>query len=133
MIDFEKDLQKLAAKMQDDKYAQKVYAALCNVVWVHKSRPENYKQVQEDIWIKSEWNRAEWEYSCSWRSAGALVADIRDKGENYLDFYCNGNEGNVDEEVAEDLKVLDWEVDQDNHERWKKIQENQKGVNELEY
>ena len=130
---FEKDLEKLKVKILDDKYAQKVYAALCNVVWIHSSRPENYKQIQEESWITGTWLRVDWDYSCSWRSAGGLVASIQDKGGDYMDFYCSGDEGNVDQEVAKDLKVLGWEPDVDNEERWQNVRDNQAGINELDY
>lgn len=47
--------------------------------------------------------------SYSWRSTGGLVADVLGEGD-YLDWYCSGGEGNVDEEVAEDLKEIGWTV-----------------------
>ncbi len=48
----------------------------------------------------------------SWRSTGALVADILGEGD-YLDWYCSGNEGRVDEEVEADLKEIGWVVESD--------------------
>jgi hypothetical protein len=50
-----------------------------------------------------------------------------------MDFYCSGDEGNVDQEVAKDLKVLGWEPDVDNEERWQNVRDNQAGINELDY
>ena len=47
-------------------------------------------------------------FSCSWRYAGGLIAQIRSKGENYLDFYCSGNEGKVSEEIKKDLNEMGW-------------------------
>ncbi len=85
---FKRDLWKLEFRIQDDSYAQALYAALCNVQWLHYSQePKNA-------------------YGCTWRYAGGLVADMRDKGENYLDFYCSGNEGKVRKDVKDDLLVL---------------------------
>lgn len=49
-----------------------------------------------------------WMYCCSWRYAGGLVADIRENGESYIDFYCSGREGEIDQEVLDDLSTLGW-------------------------
>lgn len=54
--------------------------------------------------------KGEYSTGYSWRSTGALVADIIGYGD-YLDWYCSGGEGNVDEEVFEDLKEIGWTVD----------------------
>lgn len=70
----------------DDSFAQNLYASLCNTIWVNKST--------NDI------------YSCSWRYAGSFVANIRDIGEDYLDFYCSGGEGRKHSEVYNALKKL---------------------------
>lgn len=88
---FHKDLiECLSDKMKkDDKYALDMYRALCNMRWQN--------DFLEDV------------YSCSWRYAGGLVAEIRNKGEDYLDFYCSGNEGRVSEEVKLDLNDLGWD------------------------
>jgi hypothetical protein len=63
--------------MSDITVANKVYANLCNLVW--------YDEV----------------ISQSWRGAGGFVADIRNLDEDYMDFYCSGNEGRVDAEIEE--------------------------------
>ena len=52
----------------------------------------------------------DWIYSCSWRYAGGMIAEIRDVGEDYLDFYCSGNESIVDDEIREDLEKIGWFV-----------------------
>ncbi len=52
--------------------------------------------------------RYDYVYSCSWRTAGSIVAEIRNKGENYLNFYCSGNEGTVDDEFYFDMKEYGW-------------------------
>ena len=65
-------------------YAQNLYAALCNMQW----QPI-------DIWpiLKNE------VWSCSWRHAGGIIADIRNSlpanpdgstTEEYIDWYCSG-------------------------------------------
>ena len=68
-------------KMSDITFANKVYANLCNLVW--------YDYINDEVISKS------------WRSAGGFVADIRNIGEDYMDFYCSGNEGQVDKEIEE--------------------------------
>ena len=67
--------------MSDITFANKVYANLCNLVW--------YDYINDEV------------ISSSWRGAGGIVADIRNIGEDYMDFYCSGNEGEVDPEIEE--------------------------------
>jgi len=129
---FIKALTSLKKKLKDDKYAQKVYAALCNVVWVHQSKPQNYKEEQEKNMRDPSTPEPLWQWACSWRGAGGLVADVRNKGEDYLNFYCSGNEEEIDEEVADDLKVLGWEPDLDYYSRLKVIQDHD-SLNEIGY
>ena len=59
------------------------------------------------------------EWSCSWRYAGGIVADIRNIEEDYLDFYCSGigsnhedyvGESFVTDEIREDLLKLGWTI-----------------------
>ena len=70
----------------DRRFAEDLYRALCNISWFRAAR----------------------EWSCTWRGAGGIVADLRDLGEEYIDFYCSGREGTVTEEVARELKQLGW-------------------------
>ena len=89
--DMEADLntsQSLKDLIQDHKKAIAMYGSLCNVDW--------YK------------NGIRW--SCSWRYAGGLVADLRNQNEAYLDYYCSGNEGTIDDEIAEEFAKLGWTV-----------------------
>ena len=69
-------------------YARHLYAALCNNRF--------FKNDQE--------------WTCSWRQSGAIVADLRNQGECYLDFYCSGNESIVTEEIEKDLLDLGWTI-----------------------
>ena len=78
-------------------YSQNLYAALCNNRFFY----------------------GEEEWTCSWRFAGGIVADLRDMGEDYITFYCSGiaskengyvPEGVVTEEISLDLMKLGWTV-----------------------
>lgn len=70
-----------------ENYAKRLYAALCN----------------------NEFQKNGKEWSCSWRHAGGILADMIEKGD-YIDFYCSGFEGYVFEDVKQDLLKLGWEV-----------------------
>lgn len=81
----------------NDIYSQNLYAAMANNLF--------YK------------NDEEW--SCSWRYAGGVVADIRNKGESYIDWYCSGignhhdgyvGESFVTDEIRSDLLELGWTI-----------------------
>lgn len=89
--EFKKIITKnLSEKVKDESFAKQLYASLCNTIWYNKNT--------EDI------------YSCTWRYAGGLVAEMRCKGENYLDFYCSGGEGCYHAEVYKELKNLGYEA-----------------------
>ena len=99
-----------------DNYAQNLYAAMCNMDW--QSR-EFWQEMKGETW------------SCSWRHAGGIVADMQEKGD-YIDWYCSGignnelgngldgtvpdvtdgrnyvPEGVVTEEIELDLNQLGW-------------------------
>lgn len=136
---FERDLRKLKKKFIDYKYAQRMYAALCNNVWVHTSKPKNYQEIQEKGWISPVYkSRPAWEFSTSWRGAGAMVAQIR-KGEDYMDYYCSGiinhdavDESKICEEIEIDLNKMGWEHDKDYDERLEVVYEH-RDLNRLEY
>ena len=124
-----KDAAWFVAKVRaSESYAQNVYAALCNNAF---QKLEVLPVLRDDIW------------SCSWRSAGGIVADIRCEGD-YMDWYCSGirdtglyyedglttplseeqmtnmavtskfvAESVITQEVREDLKQLGWVVVED--------------------
>jgi hypothetical protein len=102
--------ERILKKVRDsDKYAQNLYAALCN----------NEFRKLDVIPILTE---SKWE--CSWRHAGGIIADMRQTGD-YIDWYCSGTgfgldngdkngtkgyvaEGIVTQEILNDLKDLRW-------------------------
>jgi hypothetical protein len=94
-----------------DRYAQNLYAALCNNDFQH--------QAVMPILRDQHWG-------CSWRYAGGIVADMREQGD-YMDWYCSGigdglgngdadgvkgyvGEGTVTDEIRDDLLRLGWRV-----------------------
>lgn len=77
-----------------DVYAQNLYAAMCN----------NDFQKNEFMPLLS--GRT---WSCSWRYAGGVIADMREQGD-YIDWYCSGIRGEplTDEEfnlLTEDQQI----------------------------
>ena len=95
----------------NESYAQNLYAALCNNQFV-----------KNDVWPVLQDER----WSCTWRYAGGIIADIREEGD-YLDWYCTGirgshdmggsapepdqgyvGEGYVTDEIKSDLFKLGW-------------------------
>jgi hypothetical protein len=114
-----KDAQWLVDKVRSsDAYAQNLYAALCNNAF---QKLEVVPVLRDEVW------------SCTWRYAGGVVADIRCEGD-YMDWYCSGIHGDPEEidyaaaeaqgfeiqkyvsesivtdEIRQDLKLLGWTV-----------------------
>ena len=88
----ELDLQALSPELRaDDAFAVEVYCALCNVDWRHADGTTGHG---------------------SWRYSAGLVATLRGRGEDYLDFYCSGlrahAEGTISERAARALAALGW-------------------------
>jgi len=98
-----------------ESYAQNLYAAMCN---------NSFQKLDVLPILKDE------RWSCSWRYAGGIIADMRQEGD-YIDWYCSGIGGKsqdmggsylrddfvaeslVTDEIKEDLKRLGWIVIQD--------------------
>ena len=112
-----------------EEYAQNLYAAMCN---------NDFQKLEVWPLLKGE------TYSCSWRYAGGIVADMIEQGD-YIDWYCSGIRGGASEEeltamteeqrtkykwydekfvsesvvtdeVREDLKKLGWNVIEENND-----------------
>jgi hypothetical protein len=89
-----------------DSYAQNIYAALCN---------NDFTKLAVIPILKEQ------KWSCSWRHAGGIVADMQGEGD-YINWYCSGigdhqgvtsgyvAEGRVTEEIKQDLQKLGWVV-----------------------
>ena len=94
-----------------DTYAQNLYAAMCN---------RDFQKLDVIPILKSE------TWSCSWRHAGGIIADMQQKGD-YINWYCSGigdglgngdadgtkgyvGEGRVTDEIRQDLERLGWVV-----------------------
>jgi hypothetical protein len=91
-LDLEQDLfanSTIKDKCKHSKvYSQNLYAAMCN---------------NRFFYGENEW-------TCSWRMSGGIVADLRDCGEDYLNYYCSGMinlDGSVSESVVTDEIRLD--------------------------
>jgi hypothetical protein len=103
-----------------DAYAQNLYAAMCNNSF---QRLEVFPILKDESW------------SCSWRYAGGIIADMRQEGD-YIDWYCSGIRGTgndddpygedpqfearsfvsecfVTDEIREDLERLGWTLHKD--------------------
>jgi len=124
--------QWICQKAKDSKsYAQNLYAAMCNNEFekIQSATPEGVMNVLSDKIPK---------WSCSWRYAGGIVADMREEGD-YIEWYCSGirdvgygqdeemelndeqpirfevtkkyvAESYVTDEIRVDLRNLGWEV-----------------------
>ena len=81
----------------DEAYAQNLYAAMCNNDFIKR---EMWPILKEQKW------------SCSWRYAGGIIADMRQEGD-YIDWYCSGirdtfhNEDPIDDFTPEQLARLE--------------------------
>lgn len=110
-ISLEKEMKEdvvVIAYLENKQIGVTFYRALCNMQWkkrnfltTEEQTIAKLKGIQPDVW------------SCSWRYAGGIIADIRNKhynaNEDYLDFYCSGQEGFVHTIVKECFDRMGWE------------------------
>lgn len=91
-------------------YTQNLYAAMCN------------NQFQRNhFWLILKDER----WSCTWRYAGGIAANLMGNNGDYMDFYCSGigfwdkegvvddrsvPEGMITDEIRADLKSIGWNV-----------------------
>lgn len=98
-----------------DAYAQNLYAALCNNDFQKVSvedTPENVVNLLRDGPVT---------WSCSWRYAGGIVADMQEKGD-YIDWYCSG--------IRDNREIDDDQFQQMNKENQERYLETKKYVGE---
>jgi endo-1,4-beta-D-glucanase Y len=81
------------------EFAQAVYHSLCNVDWK--------KVVDDETMTIIKLKGFDTTWGCSWRYAGGIIAEVTGEG-NYLDYYCSGNEGMVDDIVEEVFGKYGW-------------------------
>ena len=92
-------------KVKEDRYAQNLYSAMCNMQW---QKLDVFPILKKELW------------AVTWRTAGGIVASLQGKGD-YLNWYCSGingddAEGNLEyvaesivtDEIRNDLKQLGW-------------------------
>lgn len=122
----------MVAKVRESRvYAQHLYAAMCNNDF---QRLEAFPILKDERW------------TCSWRSAGGIVADMCGEGD-YIEWYCSGivnrkpledgewermtleqqtyykeslasvGEGMITDEIKEDLKKLGWIFREGNYDQ----------------
>ena len=75
----------------DEAYAQNLYASMCNTDFV-----------RNDVWPLLTDKR----WSCSWRYAGGIIADMRQEGD-YIDWYCSGIRGDIAESFNPTLEQIE--------------------------
>lgn len=94
--------------LKDVEVSRDFYRALCNVDWYLILPP--LPPDEQIMSILRGDKHPHW--SCSWRTAGGYIAEIRNKhynlAEDYMDFYCSGDEGTVTDQVRECFERMGW-------------------------
>lgn len=109
-ISLESDMKadaQIVALCAEREVAEDFYRALCNMRW----KKVDYRAEDEQIVDRLKGEEPD-VWSCSWRYAGGILADIRTEhhgqSEDYMDFYCSGDEGKVTALVEEHFERLGW-------------------------
>jgi hypothetical protein len=106
----------ILTKVRDsDTYAQNLYASICN---------NDFMKMEVIPILRQDPDKDYW--SASWRSAGGIIADMRQEGD-YINWYCSGigdglgngdldrtkgyvPEGMITDEIRNDLQRLGWAI-----------------------
>lgn len=85
---FEEDIEILFSEQikSDDEFCKELWSALTNIEWTNEDGSN---------------------FSCTFRYAGALIADIRESG-GYMDWYCSSEYAKVSEYIENKLNSFGW-------------------------
>lgn len=108
-VSLEKDMKgdpEIISLCKDREIAKDFYRAICNMQWKKNNIPEDEQIIQK----LQGYDPGVW--SCTWRYAGGIISDIRNDNyktaEDYMSFYCSGEEGYVSEIVEDNFNRLGW-------------------------
>jgi len=91
MARFKRDLDDLFGDAMRSEDGKKIrhdwWSALSNIIWHHEDGTG---------------------FSCSFRSAGDIIAYISEDGSNYMDYYCQSSYETVSKEIEEGMKSKGW-------------------------
>lgn len=114
--------QELMAAVEDDEFAKRLNASLCNRMWF-KITPDQ-QGVLDRLKMRVDRDKMEYDeyWSASWRSVGGIIADLRgpylrrvgQQFEDYLFWYCSGSEGHLFDDVKEILNKINWHSFEEN-------------------
>ena len=83
------DILKLRHFFQDASLARGSYRSLCNRTWIHNRHGA---------------------YECTWQQAATMIAKIRNKGEDFVDYIGMGFEGKLDDRFVSLMNGMGWSV-----------------------
>lgn len=71
----------------NEEFAREMYGAMTNRIWVSPDKHE---------------------FRSTWRYAATFIALVAGRGEDHLDYYCSGYEGELTERVRAEMERLGW-------------------------